>query len=91
VDAEVEGRAAVRWADELVGRESLETRAAVEKNALVLFALFTALRERRATVPREVSIVDEGYDEKGNFAVGISLFISPVTRILPWYHFLDFW
>jgi hypothetical protein len=33
--------------------------AAVEKKALVLFLLLTALLERRATAPREVSIVDE--------------------------------
>ena len=31
---------------------------AVEKKAFVLFALFSALRERRCT-PREVSIVDD--------------------------------
>jgi hypothetical protein len=31
----------------------------VEKKAVVLFFELTALRERRATVPRDVSIVDE--------------------------------
>jgi len=39
----------------------------VEKSALVRFALFTALRERRVT-PREVSIVlgsDDNKDEHG--------------------------
>lgn len=35
----------------------------MEKKALVFFALFTALRERRVT-PREVSIVDDGDGEK---------------------------
>jgi hypothetical protein len=30
----------------------------VEKNALVLFALFNALFERRATAPREVSMME---------------------------------
>lgn len=39
--------------------------AAVEKNALVFFALFSALRERRCT-PREVSMLDDvGDDEVG--------------------------
>ena len=37
--------------------------AAVEKNALVFFALFSALRERRCT-PREVSMVDDVDDEE---------------------------
>lgn len=36
--------------------------AALEKNALVFFALFSALRERRWT-PREVSMVDDVDDE----------------------------
>ena len=36
----------------------------VEKKAFVLFALFSALRERRCT-PREVSIVDDVDDEVG--------------------------
>ena len=37
---------------------------AVEKKAFVLFALFSALRERRCT-PREVSIVDDVDGEVG--------------------------
>lgn len=36
---------------------------AVEKKAFVLFALFSALRERRCT-PREVSIVDDVNDDE---------------------------
>jgi hypothetical protein len=39
-----------------VGRAALERRVDVEKNAFVLFALFNALLERRAT-PREVNMV----------------------------------
>ena len=38
--------------------------AAVEKNALVFFALFSALRERRCT-PREVSMLDNVDDDGG--------------------------
>lgn len=37
--------------------------AAVEKNALVFFALFSALRERRCT-PREVSMLDDVDDDE---------------------------
>lgn len=48
--------------DEVEGAEAARERmgaaAAVEKNALVLRALFSALRERRCT-PREVSMVDD--------------------------------
>lgn len=39
----------------------------MEKKALVLFLLLTALRDRRATAPREVSIVDEGMMEGTTF------------------------
>lgn len=42
---------------EEAGIETLGRRADEEKNALVLFALFKALLERRATAPREVSMV----------------------------------
>ena len=41
---------------------------AVEKNALVFFALFSALRERRCT-PREVSMVND-VDDDGVGEVG---------------------
>jgi hypothetical protein len=40
-----------------VGRAALGRRVDVEKNAFVLFALFNALLERRATAPREVNMV----------------------------------
>lgn len=45
-------------------RERIGTAAVVEKNAFVLRALFSALRERRCT-PREVSMVDDDDDEVG--------------------------
>ena len=41
----------------------MRAAAAGEKNALVLFALFRARRERRWT-PREVSIVGDADDEE---------------------------
>ena len=44
-------------------RDRIGAAAAVEKNALVLRALFSALRERRCT-PREVSMVDDVDDEE---------------------------
>ena len=44
----------------LAGTASLGSTAADEKNALVFFALLKALLERRATVPRLVSIVEDG-------------------------------
>ncbi len=43
-------------------RAMMGAAAAVEKKALVFFALCSALRERRCT-PREVSIVDDVDDE----------------------------
>ena len=49
---------------EEAARARMEGAAAVEKNALVFFALFSALRERRCT-PREVSIVDDVDDDGG--------------------------
>lgn len=58
------GRACARCDED--GAETARARAgaaaAVEKNAFVLRALFSALRERRCT-PREVSIVDDVDDE----------------------------
>jgi hypothetical protein len=39
----------------------------VEKNAFVLFALFNALLERRATTPREVSMVSNGIKVSGSW------------------------
>ena len=45
--------------------------AAVEKNAFVFFALFSALRERRCT-PREVSIVDDVDSGDGEVSGGES-------------------
>lgn len=60
-----EGRGTARCDDEGAdaARASMGAATAVEKKAFVLFALFSALRERRCT-PREVSIVDDVNDDE---------------------------
>ena len=57
------GRALADFCCVLAGTASLGSTAAEEKNALVFFALLKALFERRATVPRLVSIVEDGEED----------------------------
>lgn len=64
--AAARGRRACACDDEAEGmaaRARAGATAAVEKNALVFFALLSALRERRCT-PREVSMLDDVDDDE---------------------------
>jgi hypothetical protein len=54
----------------------------VEKKAFVLFFELTALRERRATVPRDVSIVDEVMKRQLSRPWELQC-LYPHTRLIP--------